>query len=312
VHPSAGLGEHRKQDHSAVLLDMTTRCIGALLLAALSTVPLLGQDSDLIVGGAKIDRVATGFGFLDGPAADADGNLYFSDVVNERIYHWTPESGVTVFRERTGQANGLRVDLDGTLLVCEMANRQLTAIDQEGRLRILADRYEGQRFNSPNDLWVDPKGGIYFSDPRYGSASDHENIGNHVYYLSPNREILIQVTDDLVQPNGIVGTPDGSRVYIADQGAGRLWVYRPEADGALSDKKLFVSQAADGMTMDERGNLYLTGQDITIFDSTGRQIGSLAVPEPPANLTFGGPDGTTLFVTARRSLYRVEMMVTGQ
>jgi gluconolactonase len=279
---------------------MMTRFVGATVLTALAMTTVMGQDSDLIALGAKVERVATGFGFLEGPAADADGNLYFSDVVYERI------------RERTGQANGLRVDLDGTLLVCETANRQVTAIDQEGRLTILADRFEGQRFNSPNDLWVDPKGGIYFSDPRYGPTDDQEIKGNHVYYLSPDRETLLRVTDDLIQPNGIVGTPDGSRVYIGDQGAGRLWAYHPEADGSLRNKRLFVSQGADGMTMDERGNLYLTGQDITIFDPTGRQIGSIAIPEPPTNLTFGGPDGTTLFITARRSLYRVEMLVTGQ
>jgi gluconolactonase len=280
--------------------------------ATLSTATLLAQDSTLIAPGATVERVRTGFGFLEGPAADADGNLYFTDVVNERIHRWSPTTGVTVFRERTGQANGLRIDLDGTLLVCEMANRRLTAVDQEGQLTILADRYEGQRFNSPNDLWVDPKGGIYFSDPRYGSTDDQEIKGSHVYYLSPDRGTLLRVTDDLVQPNGIIGTPDGSRVYVADQGAGRIWAYHPEVDGSLSDKRLFVSQGADGLTMDERGNLYLTGQDITIVDPTGRQIGSIAIPEPPANLAFAGPKGTTLFITARRSLYRVEMLVTGQ
>ena len=283
----------------------------ALVMAAGATT-IEAQDNGLIVRGGTVERVATGFGFLEGPAADADGNLYFSDVVRERIHHWSPETGITVFRERTGQANGLRVDRDGTLLVCEMANRQVTAIDQEGRLTILADRYEGQRFNSPNDLWVDPKGGIYFSDPRYGPIDDEGIKGSHVYYLSPDRETLLRVTDDLVQPNGIIGTPDGSRIYVADQGTGRLWTYHPEANGSLRDKRLFVSQGADGMTMDVQGNLYLTGPDITIFDPTGQQIGSIGVPEPPANLTFGGPDGMTLFITARTSLYRVQMLVTGQ
>ena len=297
---------------SRVQLDMRIRLTFAALVMAAGATAIEAQDNGLIVRGGTVERVATGFGFLEGPAADADGNLYFSDVVRERIYHWSPETGITVFRERTGQANGLRVDVDGTLLVCEMANRQVTAIDQEGQLTILADRYEGQRFNSPNDLWVDPKGGIYFSDPHYGTTGDQEIKGNHVYYLSPDRETLLRVTNDLVQPNGIIGTPDGSRIYVADQGAGRLWIYHPEADGSLSGKRRFVSQGADGMTMDVQGNLYLTGPDITIYDPTGQQIGSIGVPEPPANLTFGGPDGMTLFITARTSLYRVDMQVTGQ
>ena len=270
------------------------------------------QESQLVVPGAKVQRVATGFGFLEGPAADVDGALYFSDVINERVHRWSPEMGITTFREGTGRANGLRIDLDGSLLICEMANRRLTAIDAEGRLTVLADRYEGDRFNGPNDLWVDPRGGIYFSDPHYGASDTREISGNHVYYLSPDRETLVRVTDDLVQPNGIIGTPDGSRLYIADQGAGQLWVYRPDPDGALSDKRLFASQGADGMTMDDRGNVYLTGQDITILDPTGNPIASIGVPEPPANVTFGGPNGTTLFITARTSLYRVEMQVTGQ
>ena len=287
--------------------------VGAMLLSLVHPVhPGWAQDNTLVAPGAKVERVGTGFGFLEGPAADADGNLYFSDVARERIHHWSPESGITVFREGTGQANGLRVDLDGTLLVCEMANRQVTAIDRDGQVTILADAYEGRRLNSPNDLWVDPRGGIYFSDPWYGATDDQELEGHHVYYLSPDRTTLRQVTDDLVQPNGIIGTPDGSRLYVADHGAGRVWAYRPAADGTLDDKRLFVSQGSDGMTMDDRGNVYLTGQDVTVFDPAGDAIASIGVPEPPANVTFGGADGMTLFITARTSLYRVQMLVTGQ
>ena len=140
------------------------------LMACLALTPAstAGQDAGLVAPDAKVERVATGFGFLEGPAADADGNLYFSDVAQERIHRWSPDTGVTLFREQTGRANGLRVDLDGTLLVCEMSTRQVTAIDRDGVLTLLADRYEDRRLNSPNDLWVDPRGGIYFSDPRYG------------------------------------------------------------------------------------------------------------------------------------------------
>ena len=177
---------------------------------------------------------------------------------------------------------------------------------------MLADRHQGRRLNSPNDLWVDPKGGVYFSDPRYGATDDQEIDGYHVYYVTPDRTAVRQVTDDLVRPNGIIGTPDGSRVYVADHGAGRTYVYAAADDGALTDKRLFVNQGADGMTMDERGNVYLTGEDVTVFSPAGELIGSIAVPEAPANLTFGGLEGTTLFITARTSLYAVDMTVTGQ
>ena len=289
-------------------------CRSALVaLAGLClTTHLVAQDGGLVVAGAKVERMASGFGFLESAAADSDGALYFSDIVNERVHRWSPDTGITTFRERTGRASGLRVDHDGTLFICEMANRRLTAIDQGGRFTILADSFDGQRFNGPNDLWVDPQGGIYFSDPHYDATDTREMNGNHVYYLSPDRTTMRQVTDDLVQPNGIVGTPDGAALYIADQGAGQVWAYRPEDDGRLSDKRLFVPQGTDGLTMDERGNLYLSGQDVVVFTPAGEPITSIGVPEPPTNVTFGGPDGTTLFITARTSLYRVEMRVSGQ
>jgi gluconolactonase len=271
-----------------------------------------GQERSLVAPGAAVERLATGFGFLEGPAADLDGNLYFSDIQRERIHRWTPDDGVSTFREATGRANGLRFTPDGQLLICEMGNRRVTAIDIGGQTSVLADALEGQRFNSPNDLWVDPKGGIYFSDPRYGADDDKEMDGDHVYYISPDRSEVRRIADDLVRPNGIVGTTDGSRVYIADHGAGRTYVYAATEDGSLIDKRLFASQGADGMTIDEMGNVYLTGQDITVYDPNGLRIASIAVPEPPANLAFGGADGTTLFITARTSLYAVGMTVTGQ
>lgn len=270
------------------------------------------QDTDLIAPGARVERLATSFGFVEGPAADPDGALYFSDIPNGRIHRWDPTQGVTTFRDDSGRANGLRFDLDGNLVVCEMGNRQVTATDARGETTVVADRFEGLRFNSPNDLWVDPRGGIYFTDPRYGSTDDQEITGEHVYYVTPDRSQVRQVTDDLERPNGIIGTPDGGQIYIADHGAGRTYVYTPTDDGTLTDKRLFVAQGSDGMTLDERGNVYLTGQDITIHSPDGTTVASIAVPETPANLTFGGPDGTTLFITARTSLYALEMTITGQ
>ena len=291
---------------------LCTRIVSATLTLLASPGVTTAQDNLLVAPGTTVERIASGFGFLEGPAVDPNGKLFFTDIPNERIYQWSPQDGVTVFRERSGRANGLRFDSDGNLLVCEMGNRRVTALDPRGVVTVLADQIEGRRFNSPNDLWIDTKGGIYFSDPRYGPTDDQEIPGYHVYYISPDREVILQVTRDLVRPNGIIGTPDGNRVYIADHGAGRTYVYTPNPDGTLDDKRLFVAQGADGMTMDEQGNVYLTGQDVTIYNPEGRPIGSIATPEAPANLTFGGVEGRTLFIAARTSLYAVEMTVTGQ
>ena len=278
----------------------------------LSVPPVHAQEDRLVEPDATVVRLAGNFGFTEGPVADADGNVYFTDIPTERILKWSPGEGITVFREFSGGANGLRVDRDGRLVVCEMGNRQITMIDMQGNVTVLADRFEGNRFNSPNDLWIDPRGGIYFSDPRYGATDDQEIRGYHVYYITPDRTMVRRVIDDLTSPNGIIGTPDGSRLYVADHAAGRTWVYTPQRDGSLTNKRLFASQGADGMTMDERGNLYLTGQDISIYNPDGIQIGSIAVREVPANLAFGGRERKTLFITARTSLYAVQMTVTGQ
>ncbi len=279
-----------------------------VLVVSTTALVARGQTSPMSPG-ATVRRVATGFGFLEGPVADPAGNLYFTDIPNSRIHRWSADDGVTLFRDDSGRANGLRLDTDGTLVVCEMQTRRVVALDPTGRLTVLANELDGRRFNSPNDLWIDPRGGIYFSDPRYGSGDDREMDGEHVYYITPDRDVIRQVTDDLVRPNGIIGTRDGSRLYVADPGAGETYVFTPTEDGTLTEKQLFVPQGADGMTMDELGNLYLTGPDITIYNPDGTRVASIAVPEPPANLAFSG---TTLFITARTSLYAVEMTVTGQ
>ena len=290
----------------SVLVSLSTAVL--VPLAA----PVYGQQPDLVKPGAVVKRVADGFGFLEGPTADSQGNIYFTDIPNDRIHRLTPGRRVETFVEASGRANGLRVDQDGSLIVCEMGNRRVTRIDATGQVSVLAEELGGRRFNSPNDLWIDPDGGIYFSDPRYGPTDDKEMSGDHVYYIAPDRASVVRVADGLVRPNGLVGTPDGRLLYIADHGAGRTYVYRRGTGGTLSDRRLFVAHGSDGMTMDEMGNVYLTGQDVTIYDPDGESVGSIAVPETPANLSFGGQDGTTLFITARTSLYAVEMTVTGQ
>jgi len=182
----------------------------ALLVVAMNhDVSSASETSDLVAPDAEVQKLAGGFKFTEGPAADAKGNVFFSDIPNSRIHKWSLDGKLTTFRENTGRANGLYFDKDGNLLCCEGGNRQLTSVSPEGKVTVLADSFDGKKFNSPNDLWIDPKGGVYFTDPRYGSMDGLEQGGFHVYYLPPGGKKVERVLDNLVKPNGIIGTRDG-------------------------------------------------------------------------------------------------------
>jgi len=283
-------------------------CVAGLTIAA----PLFGQ-STLIAPGGTVEKLAGGFMFTEGPAADAEGNVFFSDIPNRRIHKWSVDGQLSTLRENSGGANGLYFDAHGNLFACEGTARRVTGTDPQGNIAVLADSYDGKKLNSPNDLWIDPQGGVYFSDPRYGGMEDLQQAGFHVYYITPDRKQVKRVTNDLVKPNGVLGTVDGKHLYVADAGDRKTYVYAIQPDGTLAEKKLFVPQGSDGMTRDEKGNLYLTaGGSVVIYDPHGQKIESIAVPENPANMTFGGKDRKTLFITARTSLYAVPMSVRGQ
>ncbi|MGI6415390.1 MAG: SMP-30/gluconolactonase/LRE family protein [Thermoguttaceae bacterium] len=268
--------------------------------------------SELVAPGAKVELLAGGFTFTEGPACDAEGNVYFTDIPNERIHKWSVDGKLTTFRENSGKANGLYFDREGNLLACEGGNRRLTSISPGGKVTVLADSFQGKKLNSPNDLWVDPKGGVYFSDPRYGQEEGLEQDGFHVYYLPPNRTELVRVIGDLVKPNGVLGAADGKTLYVADAGGGKTYAYRIQPDGSLADRMLIAPVGADGMTRDERGNLYLARNVVHVYSPEGKAITTIEVPEPPANVCFGGKDRKTLFITARKGLYAVRMNVRGQ
>jgi len=182
---------------------------------------------------------------------------------------------------------------------------------------VLVKDYKGKLLNGPNDLWEGLKGGIYFTDPLYKRPywtrdPAMQQDGQHVYYLTPGRKKLIRVTEDLVQPNGIIGTPDGKMLYVADIGDRKTYVYNIEADGTLSGKKLFCSMGSDGMTIDSEGNIYLTGRGVTVFNPAGEKIEQIPIDAGwTANVTFGGADRHTLFITAQTSLYGLQMRVKG-
>ncbi len=264
-----------------------------------------------VVAPAAVIQLATGYKFTEGPADDGHGSLYFTDIPNNKIIKYSGPTDISTYTDKSGGANGLYFDTDGNLLVCQGGSRQVISIDSANNVTILAEKYNGKKLNSPNDLWLDPKGGIYFTDPRYGGRLNLDQDGEHVYYITPDRKSVIRVIDDMVRPNGIIGTPDGKRLYVADLGSGITLSYRVKRDGTLTGKTLFAAQGSDGMTMDERGNVYLTSDKVNIYNIKGVLIDSIIVPERPSNVTFGGPDNKTLYITARTSLYSIRMANTG-
>ena len=282
-----------------------------VLLFVVAATSWSAEKASVVAVGAKVEKLAGGFRFTEGPAADAKGNVFFTDIPNNRIHKWSLDGKLSTFREDSGGSNGLFFDKKGNLLACEGGGRRLVSINTKGNVTVLADRYENKRFNSLNDLWIDTKGGIYFTDPRYGRRDDLEQDGEHVYYLSPDRKKLIRVIDDMVRPNGIIGTPDGKLLYVTDHGGKKTFVYTINSNGTLSNKKLFAPEGSDGMTIDNEGNVYLTTNAVQVYNKKGEKIETIEVPEGPANVCFGGRDRQTLFITARTSLYSVRMRVKG-
>jgi gluconolactonase len=281
-----------------------------------TTGPVPTKKADIIAPGAELKKLAGGFEFTEGPAADAEGNVFFTDQPNNKIHKWSIDGELSTFHDSPGRANGLYFDKKGNLLACADLNNELWSIDPSGKVTILVKDHKGKKLNGPNDLWIHPKGGIYFTDPfykrPYWDRGPMEQDGQHVYYLAPDRKQLIRGTDDLVQPNGIIGTPDGKLLYVADIGDRKTYVYRINEDGTLSNKKLFCSMGSDGMTIDNQGNIYLTGKGVTVFNSAGEKIEQIDVPAGwTANVCFGGEDRDTLFITAQKSLYSIQMKVKG-
>ncbi len=256
-----------------------------------------------------LPRVSGTYQFTEGPAADAQGNVYFSDIDAGKIYRWSQDGSVTVFIEGLNMPNGLEFDANGNLIACEGGNGRLISIDAQKHIKVLADQYHGVRFNEPNDLWIDPQGGIYFTDPAFHSQVVQD--GEDVYYLTPDGSQVIRVIADMVQPNGIAGTRDGKTLYVADYSAGQTFRYSIDSDGSLSNKTLFVPSGSDGMKLDAVGNVYLTAPNqIQVFSPAGLLLQQIPMQEGPTNLVFAGADSRILFITARTAVYTMQMAAT--
>ncbi|TDD99880.1 SMP-30/gluconolactonase/LRE family protein [Flavobacterium cellulosilyticum] len=292
--------------------------ISLLMIVNISCKAQKNKNSAIIADGAQLTLVADGFEFTEGPAADKNGDVYFTDQPNDRILKWNAlDNTVLEYMKPSGRSNGLYFDNQGNLLAVADEKNEIWRIDVDKKVTVLLTNFEGKKFNGPNDLWVDSKGGIYFTDPYYQRSwwkhQEPQQKSKRVYYLAPNADKPKIVADDhFDQPNGIIGTPNGKTLYVADQAGNKTYSYTIGKKGKLSNKKLFANMGSDGMTIDHLGNVYLTGNGVTVFNKEGQQIEHIAVPENwTANITFGGPNQTTLFITAMDSVYTLDMAVHG-
>ena len=271
----------------------------------------------LIAPGAEVVKLAGDFGFTEGPTANSKGDVYFIDDPGCKIHVWSvSEKRCSVFVNESAHANGMFFDKNDVLFVCEGGTGSIVSYTPDGKRTVVANKFGNRHFNKPNDLWIDPQGGIYFTDPQYGNEYTVVQGGQHVYYILPDRSKVIRVIETgqdkgFVKPNGIVGTPDGKLLFVADIDGKMVYRFNIQSDGTLSGKYPFAPVAVDGMTIDEKGNVYLTEADVIVVNPDGKEIERIKVPERPANVCFGGKEFKTLFITARKGFYAVETNVKG-
>jgi gluconolactonase len=266
--------------------------------------------------GAKLQKLADGFGFAEGPTCDRQGHLYFTDQPSNRIYRWNPNQGLSVFSAASRRANGMCFDHSGNLIVCAEERNALERIGPTLETITLADKFEGRSFNGPNDVWVQADGSIYFTDPWYprpwSDANRDRQPTEQVYFLSADRSSLRRATIDLIKPNGLIGSTDGSKLYVSDSGSQKTYVYDILAGGHLRNRKVHCNFGSDGMTTDQEGNLYLTGEGVRVIGPDGVLLEHLQIPEGwTGNVSFGSPDRKTLYIAADHGLYSIATRIRG-
>ena len=247
---------------------------GLILLLFCSSV--FGQKNNIVAKNAEIKKAGTGYAFTEGPAVAKDGKVYFTDQPNDRIYVWDEKKGVSLWSDETGRSNGMYFNNDGQLLACADLHNQIVLFDKDKKMRVVYENYDGKHLNGPNDLWITPSGGIYFTDPYYHRnywQEGHKEVqdARGVYYLSTEGKIT-RVIDDYKQPNGLIGTPDGKTLYVADINDRKIWKYDIQSDGTLANKTFFAPNGSDGMTIDNRGNVYLTMGKVWVYSPSGELV----------------------------------------
>jgi gluconolactonase len=278
----------------------------------------MDSTSQIIAPGAKLTLIDSSFSFTEGPATDKAGNIFFTDQPNDNIWKYDVNGKLSLFMHGAKRSNGMYFDAKGNLISCADEENELISISPDKKITVLLKDDDGHILNGPNDLWIDAKGGIYITDPYYQrdywtrTKPDEGLGGEKIYYLPPHKKQLIKVDSTVKKPNGIVGTPDGKYLYVADMGVWKTYRYDINKDGSLTNKTLFANEASDGMTIDVAGNIYLTNNGVTIYNSKGEKIEHIDVPEKwTGNICFGGKDKSMLFITASKSVYTIQTIVKG-
>lgn len=296
------------------------------LLVVLVALPARAKDQEsLVAPGEKAQKLAGGMRFIEGPAwVPAKKTLIFSDIPNSKLMQWREGDGLSVFRQ-SENSNGNILDLEGRLISCQHSGRNLVRTEPDGKITVLADKYDGKRFNSPNDVAVRSDGTLWFTDPPWGLIGPREIPGNWVFKLDPADGSVEPVIKDLSMPNGIAFSPDESRLYVADTGGNErfsvadlkklppaIHCYEMSKNGKLGKQLFQFGQGSDGMRVDVKGNLYTTTSGkVHIYDPDGQKLEQIDMPESPANVCFGGDDMKTLFITATTSLYSIRTKNAG-
>jgi gluconolactonase len=294
---------------------------GALFLAALGGMSAADEKSIPGLGpNGEIKKVQTGFKFTEGPIGAADGSVYFSDIPNEKIHKIDPDGKLSVFREKSNNANGLMINAKGEIVACEMTGA-IVALSPDGKeRRVITDKFDDKPYNAPNDLVLDKAGGVYFTDPSFRAKTPLPQGKTCVYYVDDKGKVT-RLIDDLPNPNGVRLSPDEKTLYVFPTGQKQMMAYPVEGPGKIGKGKVFceLKQAkdggnagGDGGTVDAKGNVYVAaGTGVQVFDPDGKYLGTIAFPEQPSNVCFGGKDMKTLYVTARTSVYSCAMDVAG-
>jgi gluconolactonase len=287
---------------------------------SISTSQLDTIDTSLFIKGNLTPTLLSNqFVLTEGPAVDSDGTMYFNDVADDKTYKYTTTGQLSIFKTNSGNLSGMYMDRDGSLVACSGTSHQLLKIDSKGQVTTLLGINDFQLLNGPNDLWINNKGDIYFTDPYYPPADGSVSLirsdtsKQRVLLLRKGQAKRVAIVDGtLIKPNGIVGTADGQFLYVADVKANKTYRYSIKSDGTLWGRVMFYDKGSDGITLDERGNLYLTGGEVTVVNPKGIKIASIQNPSQKiTNLCFGGKNGNVLLITAMKEVYLLPMNVKG-